>query len=260
MTVIENASADVVQSLVRGLAVIRVFDGDPVALSPAEVARRAEIPRAAASRFLRTLEALGYVRVDADGRYRLTPRVLELGYGYLSGLSLPEIVQPHLDDLSHSIGESVSVSVLDGPDIVYVARAAARRVMSVRITLGTRLPAFATSMGRVLLAGTTAPEAAPVWDQGELTRFTERTTVEPAALDDVLARARTDGYAMVDGELEAGLRSIAVPLRSRAGVVAALNVSTSTARGEAEAVRDELLPALRMTAAAIEAELAAVQG
>ena len=246
-----DAPADAVQSLVRGLAVLRAFDGDPVALSPAEVARRADIPRAAAARFLRTLEHERYVRHDADGRYRLTPRVLELGSGYISGLSLPEIVQPHLDDLSHRIGESVSVAVLDGDEIVYVARAAARRVMSVRITIGTRLPAFATSMGRVLLAGR------PAADFGSLTAFTTKTTVDRDALARVISGVRADGYAMVDGELESGLRSIAVPLHGRSGVIAALNTSTSTARGAADDVRDELLPELRRTADAIDAELVA---
>lgn len=246
---------ETVQSLVRGLAVLRAFDGDPETLSPADVARRAEIPRAAASRFLRTLEQLGYVRAADGGRFRLTPRVLELGYSYLSGLSLPEIVQPHLDELSHRIGESVSVAVLDEADIVYVARAAARRVMSVRITIGTRLPAFATSMGRVLLAGLPADGVRAALAHDALPPFTERTTVDPDALTGLLAGVRADGYALVDGELEPGLRSIAVPLRNRAGVVAALNASTSTARGSAADLRDEILPELRAAAAAIEAEL-----
>lgn len=250
-------TTDFVQSLARGLTVIRAFDGEPAELSLAEVARRAEIPRAAARRFLRTLEQLGYVRATADARFLLTPRVLELGYGYLTSLSLPEIVQPHLDALSHQIGESVSVAVLDGDEIVYVARAAARRIMSVRITIGTRLPAFATSMGRVLLAA--LPDAESVLDDAELAHYTPRTRVDRADLSAELDRVRAQGWAMVDGELEEGLRSIAVPLMTRAGVTAALNVSTSTARGAAEDVRAELLPALQQTASLIEAELAAAR-
>ncbi|MGP6169980.1 IclR family transcriptional regulator domain-containing protein [Microbacterium sp. A204] len=253
----DPASADFVQSLARGLAVIRTFDGEPAELSLAEVARRADIPRAAARRFLRTLEQLGYVRATPDARFRLTPRILELGYGYLSSLSLPEIVQPHLDELSHQIGESVSVAVLDGDEIVYVARAAARRIMSVRITIGTRLPAAATSMGRVLLAA--LPETAAAETVGELVAYTPRTRVDPAELSAELERVRAQGWAMVDGELEDGLRSIAVPLRTRAGVTAALNVSTSTARGAADDVRAELLPALQRTASEIEAELVAAR-
>lgn len=253
-------SSDFVQSLARGLSVIRTFDGEPADLSLAEVARRADIPRAAARRFLRTLEQLGYVRATPDARFRLTPRVLELGYGYLSSLSLLEIVQPHLDALSHRIGESVSVSVLDGTDIVYVARAAARRIMSVRITIGTRLPSFATSMGRVLLAGMPPAALSEALEREELVAYTARTTVDPAALRAVLDTVRDQGWAMVDGELEEGLRSIAVPLRGRGGsVVAALNVSTSTARGASEDVRAELLPELQRTASLIDSELGAAQ-
>lgn len=253
-------STDFVQSLARGLTVIRVFDGEPAELSLAEVARRADIPRAAARRFLRTLEQLGYVRATADARFRLTPRVLELGYGYLSSLSLPEIVQPHLDALSHRIGESVSVSVLDGSDIVYVARAAARRIMSVRITIGTRLPAFATSMGRVLLAGMPEGVVAELLGSELLVAYTRRTTVDVAGLKRVLDTVRDRGWAMVDGELEDGLRSIAVPLRGRDGaVIAALNVSTSAARGLADEVRAELLPNLQRTAQLIDDELRSAQ-
>ena len=252
------ANEDFVQSLARGLAVIRAFDGEPRELSLAEVARRAEIPRAAARRFLRTLNQLGYVRAVPGARFLLTPRVLELGYGYLSALSLPEIVQPHLDELSHQIGESVSVSVLDGTEIVYVARAAARRIMSVRITIGTRLPAFATSMGRVLLAGMPVDAVSDLLERAQLVAYTAKTTVDPRDLFDALGAVRDQGWAMVDGELEEGLRSIAVPLRGRDGsVVAALNASTSTGRGAPEDVRAALLPDLQRTASFIDSELRA---
>lgn len=244
-----------VQSLARGLAVIKAFDGEPVDLSLAEVARRANIPRAAARRFLRTLEQLGYLRAVPEGRYAMTPRVLELGYGYLSSLSLPEVVQPHLDELSRQMGESVSVAVLDGDEIVYVAPAAGRRIISVRITIGTRLPAFATSMGRVLLAALSETESLSFIDSSERPLYTPRTRVDSTELMGELGVVREHGWAMVDGELEEGLRSIAVPLRSRGGVVAAVNVSTSMARASAEETVEELLPALRSTATAIEAEL-----
>lgn len=231
-----DESADFVQSLARGLAVIRTFDADHASLSLSDVATRAGIPRAAARRFLRTLAALGYVR--SDGRlFSLTPQVLELGFSYLSALSLPEIVQPHLEALSRRVDESVSAAVLDGADIVYVARVHTRRIMSVRITIGTRFPASATSLGRVLLAGMT--DAA-------------RDAVSAAELD----RVRAQGWAMVDGELEPGLRSIAAPVHGRDGaVVAALNVSTSTQRVDQERLLGEYLPALRETAAAVDAEL-----
>jgi IclR family pca regulon transcriptional regulator len=255
--VTENDSAEgsptTVQSLARGLAVIRAFDGDHAALTLSDVARRADITRAAAGRFLRTLEQLGYVRSD-DRLFSLTPRVLELGFSYLSALSIPEIVQPHLERLSREVDESVSAAVLDGGDIVYVARVPTRRIMSVRITIGTRFPAFATSMGRVLLAG--MPDAGAVLAASDLRSLTPRTVTDPDALQGELDDVRRQGWALVDGELEPGLRSVAVPLRDRRGdVVAAVNVSTSATRDSVDHVIEHYLPPLQRTAAAIDAEL-----
>jgi len=210
-----------VESLARGLAVIRAFSAERPSMTLSEVAEATGLARATARRFLHTLRGLGYVR--DDGRtFSLAPRVLELGTAYLSGLSLPEIVQPHLEALSRELDESVSVAVLDGEDIVYVARVAVRRIMSVAITIGTRFPAARTSMGHVL----TGQEA----------------------------------WAMSDQELEQGLRSIAAPLRDRDGrVVAAINVSTSTASVPKEELLARHLPALLRTAAAIDADLGTVR-
>lgn len=241
-------SRDFVQSLARGLAVIRAFDADHPALALTEVADRAGIPRAAARRFLHTLETLGYVR--ARGReFSLTPRVLELGFSYLSALSLPEVVQPHLERLSHRVGESVSAAVLDGDDIVYIARVPTRRIMSVGITIGTRFPAHATSMGRVLLAALherpEGPFVSPATGEG----------VDPSALAAALEDAADDGYAIVDGELEPGVRSVAAPIRGRDGTIAAVNVSTAKTRVPLDALRGEIVPALLETTAAIDAEL-----
>ncbi len=253
-------SGDFVQSLARGLAVVRAFDAEHPELTLADVARRADMPRAAARRFLRTLEQLGYVRGSAGsgvGRtFALTPRVLELGFSYLSALSIPEIVQPHLERLSREVDESVSAAVLDGSDIVYIARVPTRRIMSVRITIGTRFPAFATSMGRVLLAG--LPDAArdAALEASALPSLTERTVTDTDALRAELERVRAQGWALVDGELEPGLRSVAVPLHDRRGdVVAAVNVSTSATRDTVEHVVAEYLPPLQRTASAIDAEL-----
>jgi IclR family pca regulon transcriptional regulator len=251
----EAASGDFVQSLARGLSVIRAFDAEHAELTLSDVARRAGITRAAARRFLLTLESLGYVA--SDGRaFRLTPRVLELGFSYLSSLSLPEIVQPHLEALSREVDESVSAAVLDGADIVYVARVPTRRIMSVRITIGTRFPAFATSLGRVLLAGLPGSAADAALAASDLAPLTARTLTDSTALHDELDRVRAQGWSLVDGELEPGLRSIAAPLHGRDGrVVAALNVSTSATRDSVERVRDAYLPPLLRTAAAIDAEL-----
>jgi IclR family pca regulon transcriptional regulator len=225
-----------VQSFARGLAVIRAFDADHPRLSLSEVAARADVTRAAARRFLLTLEHLGYVR--ASGReFSLTPRVLELGFSYLSSLSLPEVVQPHLERLSHEVGESVSAAVLDGDEIVYVARVPVRRILSVGILIGTRFPARSTSMGRVLLAGLPERPADPDF---------------AAELDAIAAQ----GWAIVEAGLEPGLRSVAAPVHGRDGrVVAAVNIPTSSNLVTLERLRDEYRPALLRTTAAIDAEL-----
>jgi IclR family pca regulon transcriptional regulator len=253
--VADRADGDFVQSLARGLSVIRAFDADHPELTLSDVSRRAGITRAAARRFLLTLESLGYVRAD-DRSFSLTPRVLELGFSYLSSLSLPEIVQPHLEALSREVDESVSAAVLDGPDIVYIARVPTRRIMSVRITIGTRFPAFATSMGRVLLAGLPEAAADAALAASDLARLTDRTETDAAALRAELVRVRVQGWSVVDGELEPGLRSIAAPLHARDGrVVAAVNVSTSATRDSVEHLLDAYRPPLLRTAAAIDAEL-----
>ncbi len=216
-----------VQSLARGLAVIRAFDADDPAMTLSEVARKTGMSRAAARRFLLTLIDLGYLRTDGR-EFQLTAKVLELGYAYLSGQSLPRLATPVLEELSAELGESVSMAVLDGTDIVYVARVHTRRIMSVSIAVGTRFPAYATSMGRVLLAGLTETQIGAVLARSDLRKLTPRTTTDPAALLDAILAVARDGWASVDQELEPGLRSIAVPVRNPAGaVVAAINVSLS---------------------------------
>jgi len=272
---VSERDGDFVQSLERGLLVIRsLASPEPQTLS--EVARSTGLSRAAARRFLLTLEQLGYVRQadgrfaltprvlelgyvrQARGRFALTPRVLELGYAYLSSLTLPEVAQPHLEQLAAQVHESSSVSVLDGDDVVYVARVPTRRIMSVTISVGTRFPAYATSMGRVLLAGLPPEEAEARIARADLRSLTFRTISSARALREEIERVRRQGYALVDEELEAGLRSIAVPIRHPGGAVgAAVNLSTQASRTTVADVRRRLLPALRETAAAIERDLAA---
>jgi IclR family pca regulon transcriptional regulator len=248
-----------VQSLERGLAVIRALStAEPQTLS--DVARTTGLSRAAARRFLLTLERLGYVG-RRHGRFALTPQVLELGHAYLSSLTLPEVAQPHLVRLVEQIHESSSVSVLDGGDVVYVARVPTRRIMTVAITVGTRFPAHATSMGRVLLAGLDAPARAAALDGADLAPITPSTITDRGALVAELDRVARDGHALVDQELEVGLRSIAAPIRDPAGaVVAAVNLSVHAATMTVEAMRATLLPPLRETAAAIERDLAMAPG
>jgi IclR family transcriptional regulator, pca regulon regulatory protein len=249
-------SGDFVQSVQRALAVITAFDAEHPQLSLADVSRRTGLNRAAARRFLHTLAALGYVRTD-ERLFALTPRVLELGYAYLSSLRLPEIAEPHLKELSRTVGESCSVSVLDLPDVVYVARAETRRIMHVRIAVGTRLPAYATSMGRVLLAALPPDRLAGYLDTVELTALTSSTVTARDRLLAVLDTVRSQGYAVVDQELEPGLRSVAAPIRGRdQDVVAAVNVSTSTGRrGSGDDPIPDIVPSLLTTAQRISADL-----
>jgi IclR family transcriptional regulator, pca regulon regulatory protein len=250
-----DRDAHFVQSLERGLAVIRAFDAQRPELTLSEVARHCDLTRAAARRFLLTLADLGYVRTD--GRlFRLTPRVLDLGYAYLSSLSLPEVAAPHLERLVEEVHESSSMSVLDGDDIVYVARVPMARIMTVAINVGTRFPAYATSMGRVLLAGLPEKVLEEYLGRVTLRRLAARTTTSVDALRAELTRVRAQGYAIVDQELEGGLRAVAAPVRDKSGTtVAAINVSSHASRSSMEKIRRELVPKLRAAAARIEADL-----
>ena len=246
-----------VQSLERGLDVIRALSLAGQGRTLSDVARDTGLTRASARRFLLTLEELGYVRSD-DRRFVLTPRVLELGYAFLSSLTLPQIAQPHLRELVEQVHESSSVSVLDGADVVYVAREPTQRIMTVAISVGTRFPAYATSMGRVLLAGLVDGQLDEFLETAELRALTAATVTDRERLRKVLDRVRRQGWALVDQELEDGLRSVAVPIRnSAAEVVAAMNLSTHVSRRTAAAIREELLPPLREAAGRIERDLQA---
>jgi IclR family pca regulon transcriptional regulator len=251
-------NSDFVQSLERGLAVIRAFGPDREQLSLSEVAEATGLTRAAARRFLLTLVRLGYVR--SDGRkFSLRPRVLELGYAYLSGLSLPDVAAPHMEELVARLHESSSISVLDGPHVVYVVRVPTKRIMTVAISVGTRFPAYATSMGRVLLAGL-SPEELDRYlaEAAPLEPLTNRTVTDPAQLRELLAQVAAQGYAIVDQELEEGLRAVAAPIRGAADVgPAAINVSAHASRVSMAALREQILPVLLDTVAQIEADLRA---
>ena len=251
----EPRDGEFVRSLDRGLAVIRAFDADHPELTLSEVARTTGLTRAAARRFLHTLVSLGYVRSDGR-RFALRPKILELGYAYLSSQSLPELAMPHLEQLVERVHESSSVSVLDGDEVVYVARVATKRIMTVAISVGTRFPAYATSMGRVLLAGQSDDWLDGYLLSAEMRALTPRTIAEPARLRGELMRIRRQGWALVDQELEEGLRSVAAPVRDPHGrVLAAVNVSAHASRRSLEDIRRDLLPPLLETARLIGEDL-----
>ncbi|MFT3864239.1 MAG: IclR family transcriptional regulator C-terminal domain-containing protein [Solirubrobacterales bacterium] len=245
---------DYVQSLERGLAVLRAFDSEQNEMRLSEVAAATGLTRAAARRFLLTLVELGYVRVE-DGRFSLRPRVLDLGYAYLSGLSFSEIAQPHMETLVRAVKESSSISVLDDTDVVYVVRVPTRRIMTITLAVGTRLPAFATSMGRILLAALPEGEREERLRRIKLRKLTPHTVTSKAALREEIEKAAEQGYAMVDQELEEGLRSAAVPIVDSKGESAALNISVHASRASMEELRDKFLPKVQATAKAIEADI-----
>jgi IclR family pca regulon transcriptional regulator len=247
---------DYVQSLERGLSVIRAFDADHPKLTLSEVATSTGLSRAAARRFLRTLVQLGYMRSDGS-RFALRPKVLELGYAYLSSLTLPEVAMPHLEQLAEQVHESSSVSELDGDDVVYIARVPTKRIMAVTISVGTRFPAYATSMGRVLLAAQPEERLAGYLEGTSLKGLTGHTITDPAELRRELRKIRAQGWAIVDQELEEGLRSAAAPIHDADGqVIAAVNVSTHAGRRSLESIVEDLLQPLLATARHIELDLA----
>jgi IclR family pca regulon transcriptional regulator len=244
-----------VQSLERGLSVITAFGPEAAALTLSEVARTTGLTRAAARRFLLTLADLGYVRHDGK-LFGLTPKVLGLGYAFLSSLSLPGVAEPHLERLSRDLHESSSISVLDGRDIVYVGRVPTARIMTVTINVGTRFPAYATSMGRVLLAALDDAALDDYLATLDVERFTVHTVADTDALRTRIEEVRRQGFALVDQELEHGLRSIAAPVRDRHGVVvAAVNVSSHISRVTRDRARREFLPPLLRAVSNIESDL-----
>lgn len=254
----DGVDHDFIRSFARGLSVIRAFGADHPQLRLSDVAGLTGLSRGTARRLLHTLQRLGYAEAT-DGYFRLTPRVLTLGYAYLSSATLSEVAQPHLERLSAAVGESSSVCVLDEDSIVYVARVQTRQIMSVSIPLGTRLPAHATSMGQVLLADLSEDQLADYLARFPLTALTDRTLTDEGALRERLVTVREQGYASCYEELEAGLRSVAVPIRDRRDVVvAAMNISMRATSREATDPPQDLVAALRTSADAVSADLAAL--
>jgi IclR family pca regulon transcriptional regulator len=250
----ESERPQSLQSLERGMAVIQVFSRERPALTLSEVANLTGITRATARRILLTLEKLGHVR--SDGRlFSPTPRLLTLGWAYLSSLNLSELALPLMEQLVEETHESCSAATLDLPDVVYVARVPTRRIMSITLSVGTRLPAHCTSMGRVLLASLSPARLDAYFAAKPLEPWTPRTITDDARLRGVLDETRQRGWALVDQELEIGLRSVAAPIRRGEDTIAALNVSSAVSRVSLDELRRRILPPLIATADAISTAL-----
>jgi len=246
-----------VQGLERGLAVILSFSPQAPSLTIALVAERTGLTRAAARRYLKTLTALGYVVQDGD-RFSLTPRLLDLGFTYLSTLDVTSVVHPFMETVTATLHESCSVSVLDNHDIVYIARRAANRIMSVNLAVGSRLPAHATSMGKVLLAYQPPGELERYFESVVRESLTDHTVVDERALRAALDRVRDKGWAVANQESELGVRSVAAPIFGRDGEVhAAINVSAHATRVSLEQLQRDYLPVLLEAARGISKALGA---
>jgi IclR family pca regulon transcriptional regulator len=242
---------DHVASLARGLAVIRSFDRSHVQMTPSEVAERTELNRATARRLLLTLVREGYAATDGKW-FRLRPQVLELGYAALASLSFAELAAPSMQDLSNSVQETCLAVVLDGSDVVYVAKTTSQRLVHVSIEVGSRIPAFCVSSGRVLLAALPDDAVDRYLAQIEPSPFTDTTVTAKHELRSIILGVREDGWSIVDQEYELGFRSLSVPIHDRAGmVVAALNVCCPSPRVSFELMRTEFLPQALETAAQV---------
>lgn len=246
---------DFVQSLERGFAVLLAFDEERTNPTLTELATATNLSRPAVRRLLLTLQRMGYVTSDGP-RWSLTPRVLTIGQHYTATRAMIDLAHPHLLRLAEATGESASLAEFDANEAVYVARVPVRRIMSINVAVGTRLPAHATSMGRVLLAWAGPERITRYLEEVPLRPYTARTVTDPAKLRLELSAVRDAGLSVVDGELEEGLLSASAPVRDRTGaVVAALASSTATGRLAPERLRKETVPVLLETAAAISTDL-----
>ncbi|WP_427891963.1 IclR family transcriptional regulator domain-containing protein [Kribbella sp. GL6] len=255
----EGNERDYVQSIERGFAVLLAFDADRPNPTLAEVAAATGLSRPAVRRILLTLQRLGYVAA-AGTRWTLTPRVLTIGQHYAATHTFVETAQPHLLRLAEATQESASLAELDGTDVVYVARVQVRRILSIQIDVGSRVPAHATSMGRVLTAWADAPVVDAVI-AGGLQRLAAHTITDATAFRDALHKVRQDGYAVVESELEDGLLSASVPVHAPdGGVLAALAYSTTVGRTSTDQIVTKIVPLMQEAAAAITADLRLLRG
>lgn len=251
----ESSDRDYIQSLERGFAVLLAFDADRPNPTLAELAAATDLSRPAVRRILLTLRRLGYVQ-SAGARWSLTPRVLSIGQHYSESHGMIEAAQPHLLHLAEQTQESASLAALDGSEVVYIGRVPVRRIMSINVSIGTRVPAHATSMGHVLLAWAVPELVDRVIAESGLRAYTEHTVTDPGAFRSALRTVRDQGWSLVAEELEVGLLSVSAPVRDQSGtVVAALASSTSSGRSNPGQLRQDVVPLLLETAAKISAHL-----
>lgn len=240
---------DFVGALASGLQVLQAFGSDCPRMTLSEVAARTAMDRAKARRFLLTLHALGYIH--RDGRlFELTPRVLQLGYAYQSSNQHRDVIQHYLQNITAELGESSSLTVLDNDEVVYVLRSAApHRLMGITLSVGTRLPAAYTSMGRVLLGQLPEAELQAFLDRVQPEAHTPSSVTTRAELQERIVQAREQGYAVLDQELDLALRSVAVPVFANNGdLLGAINISTNAARVSMEVLTQNYLPKLQALA------------
>jgi IclR family transcriptional regulator, pca regulon regulatory protein len=244
-----------VQSFAKGLSVICAFGRDSRSMTLSEVSARTGLSRAAARRILLTLQALHYV--DCDGRdFSLTPKILDLGYSYLSTTPLWNLAEPYMEEVVEEVHESCSASVLDGNEIVYILRVPTKKIMTINLSIGSRLPAFCTSMGRVLLGGLGDDELDATLARGNLKAPTGRTETAIAKLRKIIREDHRKGWSLVDQELEDGLVSLSVPLKDRNGkIIAAMNVSGHVTRTPPNEMIKHFLPVLNRAADRINSAL-----
>jgi len=254
-TLADEAGAEFLEALARGLRVIEAFGRDRRWLTLSDVARLVDLPRASVRRTLFTLVKLGFAERD-DRLFRLTPRILGLAGAYLSSNAVTDTVQPALDRLSEEIGEACSAAVLDGQDVVMIAHASPNRMLAVSAQVGLRLPALSTSLGRVLIAALDDKQVDAWLARARVTKLTPSTVTDKAGLRRAIMQARSDGFAIADQEAESGFRSISVPLKRRDGrTIAALNVGVHTERVPLGAMRKVFLPRLRALSETLTTQL-----
>lgn len=253
-TKVAAVDKDFLVTFARGLEVIKSFDTASPAMTLTELAKKNGLSRASARRFLLTLQKLGYVSSD-DKQFRLTAKILDLGYSYLSSLNLTEIITPFIQQVAHELGESCSATVLDGGEVVYIARIPRGNLIPISLQIGARLPAYATSPGRVLLAALPKEQLQAFLDNVEFKQLTSRT-ITPDKLPAELEKIRKQGYAIVDQELELGMRAVAVPVYDRRQqLVLAINVSSHISTVSAKQITDVFVPVMLQASKNITAAL-----